>query len=103
MLKHSSLISSFTGNIWALTHNPTTYPNPSVFDPTRYLGPHPQPDPRNVAFGFGRRVCSGQHIAENTVWIQMVLALATVHIAKCVDAEGQVIEPEMAVTTGIVR
>ena len=30
-----------------------------TFDPSRYLGENPQPDPFKFVFGFGRRVCPG--------------------------------------------
>ncbi|KAF8597618.1 cytochrome P450 [Ceratobasidium sp. AG-I] len=52
-------------NIWALMHESKTYPNPHVFDPERFLKPIPDPDPRRFLFGFGRRVCPGQHVANN--------------------------------------
>ncbi|KAJ3485041.1 hypothetical protein NLI96_g5232 [Meripilus lineatus] len=45
-------------NIWKFLHDPDVYPNPFVFDPTRHLyseGHPPQRDPRELAFGFGRR------------------------------------------------
>jgi hypothetical protein len=44
--------------IRSILHNPEAYPNPFQFDPTRHLsssGAKPQPDPRDVAFGWGRR------------------------------------------------
>ena len=27
------------------------------FDPERFLGDHPEPDPRSTIFGYGRRIC----------------------------------------------
>ena len=53
------------GNIWALTRDPNLYPNPTTFDPTRFLKPTPDLDPRRFFFGFGRRVCPGQHVTNN--------------------------------------
>lgn len=46
-------------NIWAMTHDESVYPDPSVFDPERFMGDNPQADPRECVFGFGRRVCAG--------------------------------------------
>ncbi|KAJ7940739.1 cytochrome P450 [Mycena leptocephala] len=89
-------------NIWGIMHDDAVYSNPFSFDPTRFLGDNPQPDPRDFAFGFGRRICPGQHLAENSIWIQMVLSLLTMTISKAVDADGNIIEPEIAFTSGVV-
>ncbi|QRV84656.1 cytochrome P450 family protein [Ceratobasidium sp. AG-Ba] len=42
-------------NIWALMHEPSTYPDPYTFNPDRFLKQTPDPDPRHFFFGFGRR------------------------------------------------
>ncbi|KAJ7172584.1 cytochrome P450 [Mycena filopes] len=89
-------------NIWAMMHDEAVYPDPFSFDPARFLGPKPQPDPRDCAFGFGRRICPGQHLAEHSIWIQMVLILLTMTISKAADADGKIIEPKVAFTTGVV-
>jgi cytochrome P450 len=39
--------------------DPRYYKNPKVFDPSRFLGPSPESDPREWVFGFGRRACPG--------------------------------------------
>ncbi|KAH7325471.1 cytochrome P450 [Rhizoctonia solani] len=56
-------------NIWAMLRDPKHFSSPHTFDPSRYLKPVPDPDPRKFVFGFGRRVCPGQHVANNTAWI----------------------------------
>lgn len=51
-LSNLNLFSSY------MLHDPETYPNPSVFDPTRFIpseGKEVQLDPRIICFGFGRR------------------------------------------------
>lgn len=46
-------------------HDAQMYPNPFAFDPGRFYPSDvpgeakTQPDPRELAFGFGRRVCPG--------------------------------------------
>ncbi|KAJ7157610.1 cytochrome P450 [Mycena crocata] len=94
--------TTIIANIWAMMHDESVYPNPSSFDPTRFLGACPQADPREIVFGFGRRTCPGQSLAENSIWIQMVLSLLIVNISKAVDASGNPIEPEISFTTAVV-
>jgi cytochrome P450 len=37
-------------------HDPAVYVDPFVFNPDRFLGPHPAPHPTEVGlFGYGRR------------------------------------------------
>ncbi|KAJ7618769.1 cytochrome P450 [Roridomyces roridus] len=72
------------------------YPNPEKFDPERFLLDgklNPLvPDPM-VAFGFGRRLCPGRHLAESSIWIAVVSILAVFNIKKKVDKDGNIIEP----------
>ncbi|OOF98995.1 hypothetical protein ASPCADRAFT_513115 [Aspergillus carbonarius ITEM 5010] len=71
-------------NVWAYTHDPTTYPNPSTFNPDRFLGSTPQQDPRLYAFGFGRRICPGQLLAEKNIYLTIARALAVLDVGKVV-------------------
>ncbi|KAJ7851374.1 cytochrome P450 [Mycena leptocephala] len=83
-------------NIWAILHDEVMYPDPYAFKPERFLlDGKPNPAIRNpdAAFGFGRRVCPGRHMATSSVWIAMASILATFDITKAVGEDGKVIEP----------
>ncbi|ETN38728.1 uncharacterized protein HMPREF1541_06766 [Cyphellophora europaea CBS 101466] len=59
--------TNVTANIWAMHRNERDFPEPDVFRPERFLNglERPYPNPRGSnPFGFGRRVCSGQPLAE---------------------------------------
>ncbi|KAJ7184544.1 cytochrome P450 [Mycena filopes] len=94
--------TTVVANIWAMMYDEKMYPKPSVFDPERFVGEEPQPDPRKWGFGFGRRVCAGQDLAETTLWIQMVMSLLTVDISKARGEDGKIIEPKVEFTTALV-
>ncbi|KAJ3563157.1 hypothetical protein NP233_g9122 [Leucocoprinus birnbaumii] len=89
-------------NIWKILHDPKTYASPMSFDPTRFLGPNPEPDPRQVCFGFGRRICPGRVLADASIFISCAMTLAVFDISKHVDVSGQVVEPIVDQTTGII-
>ncbi|KAK0223367.1 cytochrome P450 [Armillaria fumosa] len=96
--------TTIVGNVWAILHNEKDYPNPLVFDPNRFLpqdGKEPQPEP-TAAFGFGRRICPGRHLALNTVWIAIASMAATLSFSKAVDSDGRVIEPSDIFTDGFL-
>ena len=90
-------------NIWAMLHDSTVYPDPFKFDPMRFIGEKQQPDPRELAFGRGRRMCPGQHIAEASVFIQVASVLATFDIQREKDGRYPMAEAEVEFTTAIVR
>ncbi|KAF7330984.1 Cytochrome P450 [Mycena venus] len=64
----------------AILFDSEAYPEPEVFKPERFLGHNPQPDPRKTAFGFGRRLCPGNALAEQTMFIILARTLATFDI-----------------------
>ncbi|KAL2814360.1 cytochrome P450 [Aspergillus cavernicola] len=67
-------------NIWAFTHDPKSYPSPTTFNPSRFLSPTPDPDPQNLTFGFGRRICPGKLLADSTVYLSIAQSLAVFDI-----------------------
>lgn len=71
--------TQLTCNTWAIHRNPGDFPDPDTVRPERYLGSLPgglafeYPNSRgHNAFGWGRRQCSGQPLADQSVL--MVLA-----------------------------
>lgn len=74
------------------------------FKPERYLGregKEPEPDPRKFAFGFGRRVCPGRHLADNAVYLNIVQSLAVFEISKTIE-NGREVEPVVSFESGVI-
>lgn len=68
------------------------------FNPDRFLGAKPAPDPQNFVFGFGRRICPGRVLAENSLYLNVAQSLAVYSISRG-EAEE---EPEIKFTPGVV-
>lgn len=68
-------------NIWTINRDPSRYENPSVYDPSRFLGDtttaaesaqSPDVSKRDhFTFGAGRRICPGIHVAEPTLFLSI--------------------------------
>ena len=82
LIPRNSLIH---GNQWAIHRDSTLYPNADEFVPERWLDgvkyPATYREPLSTypnlqnfsAFGFGRRICPGQNIAERSLYIQVAV------------------------------
>ncbi|KAF9548289.1 cytochrome P450 [Agrocybe pediades] len=91
------------GNAWAILHDPTVYTNPSEYNPERYLNPGPNVrDPDCAAFGFGRRICPGRHMSDNSLFSIIASTLAVYDIKPSVDAKGNPVKPKPEFTTGLL-
>ncbi|KAG1742796.1 cytochrome P450 [Suillus paluster] len=81
-------------NIFSMSRDKETYPDPLEFRPERFLGPSPQLDPHKFVFGFGRRVCPGAfHFAEASLYLNISCTLAAFTIAKLLNERGEEITP----------
>ncbi|KAJ7181739.1 cytochrome P450 [Mycena crocata] len=96
-----SLAALFLPNVWAILHDPDMYPEPLAFNPQRFApenqvnGINQMPDP---AFGFGRRLCPGRHLAFDTLWIVVATVLTVYDISKERDETGAFKEPVVEFT-----
>jgi cytochrome P450 len=81
-------------NLWRIIRDPAVYADPLTFNPSRFLGNSPEPDPRPTLFGFGRRVCPGQVLADSMLWVSVALSLAAFEIGRMLDEDGREIIPK---------
>jgi hypothetical protein len=86
-----------------MTHDPRVYHEPHIFNPDRFgssiEGGAGEPYPLGQ-FGFGRRICVGRFLADDSVWIIVATMLATLDFSKTVAEDGTVIEPRVKFTNG---
>ncbi|KAG1782293.1 cytochrome P450 [Suillus placidus] len=69
--------TTVTGNLWAISQDPEVYPEPDAFKPQRWIDDQGRlrDDLTFFVFGFGRRICPGQHVANRSVFINSLLIL----------------------------
>ena len=85
-------------NVWHMNHDPAIYGNSAAnFDPARYLdeaggdimsSPSDAKEEGHVTYGFGRRVCVGRYMANNSLFIQIAMLLWATNIKRKTDASG---------------
>ncbi|GES60447.1 cytochrome P450 [Aspergillus terreus] len=88
-------------NVWGFLHDPAVYHDPMTFNPERFLGSTPEPDPRKFAFGFGRRVCPGKVLAEANAFLAVAMSLAVFRIRDA-KQNGRKIDGYPDVTAGVI-
>jgi cytochrome P450 len=85
-------------NVWHMNRDPEVFgENVEHFDPARHLETDPdaapgQSDVReegHFSFGFGRRLCVGRHMANNSLFIDIAIMLWATNIERKKDASGE--------------
>ncbi|KAG2138626.1 cytochrome P450 [Suillus bovinus] len=73
---------------WAISRDPIVFPDPEKFDPQRWLDSEGRlkDNIKFIAYGFGRRVCPGLHLANHSLYISLALLLWSFRIAQRPDA-----------------
>ncbi|KAG1831352.1 cytochrome P450 [Suillus variegatus] len=91
-------------DLTTMADDPDKYPNPDEFKPERFLHEDGSltSDTMALAFGWGRRICVGRHVAEASIWIAIVNFLAFFSAHKARDERGMEIPVTPKFSTGFV-
>ncbi|THG92813.1 hypothetical protein EW026_g8223, partial [Hermanssonia centrifuga] len=106
-------------NIWSIAHDPISFPEPEEFRPSRFLRTEESDyveisdefeqeilssSDKLFAFGFGRRICPGKHLAYNSLFIAISTLLWACDIEQALDKDGNPIVPDRNafLDTGVV-
>ncbi|KAK0469989.1 cytochrome P450 [Desarmillaria tabescens] len=93
-------------NQWGISHDETMYPDPMAFRPERFMhapdvkdgGPR---EPNTIAFGWGRRICPGRFLAENSLWLHVATTLHCFNILPVTGSNGKAVIPPRDYTSGL--
>ncbi|KAG1850693.1 cytochrome P450 [Suillus subluteus] len=99
--------TTFIANSWQMLHDEATYPNPTEFSPNRFLRDDGTLrddilDPREIAFGFGRRICPGRHLAESSLWVTIAMILYLFDLTIPLDEKGEPIRPDLTYISALI-
>ncbi|KAH9925314.1 cytochrome P450 [Fomitopsis serialis] len=97
--------ATIIANSWAILHDSSIYPDPFEVKPERYLDRKREdinPDPETWSFGYGRRVCPGQILANDTVFLVTATILATFNITNARTLDGHAIDKNVDYEGGII-
>jgi cytochrome P450 len=94
------------GASWSILHDPEIFEEPEEFRPERYLkdgqlDPSIR-DPGVAAFGYGRRICPGRHMSDNSLYSIVSSVLAVYNIKAPLDEFGKPKEVKADYTSGFL-
>ena len=87
-------------NVWHMNRDPKIYgENAAHFDPARHLvdsgntasGLQDTKDEGHFSYGFGRRLCVGRHVANDSLFIDIAVMLWATKIERKKDASGMML------------
>ncbi|KAJ5814190.1 uncharacterized protein N7503_000940 [Penicillium pulvis] len=109
--KGSTIVLSW----WTIHFDPARWDSPEDFEPMRYMKePYTtmttaesmntaDPDARDhFKYGAGRRSCSGGHVAQNSLFINLARTVWAFNITKGKDSHGNIIELETRTENGFL-
>ncbi|KAF8662701.1 hypothetical protein AX16_001143 [Volvariella volvacea WC 439] len=79
-------------NIYAMTQDEEMFPEPNIFRPERFID-NPSLQSLTFLFGFGRRICPGIHIAQQSLFIVIARILWAFDVVPVKDTTGKPIVP----------
>ncbi|KAK5212184.1 hypothetical protein LTR41_002426 [Exophiala xenobiotica] len=97
-------------NTWGIHYNPKRFPEPEKYEPMRFFN-HPlsaaeattvaDPEMRDhYAYGGGRRICPGMHVAERSLFINVARLMWGFDLQLAKDENGRDIPVDPTFTTG---
>ncbi|KAB5566218.1 cytochrome P450 [Coniochaeta sp. 2T2.1] len=94
--------STVIAPLWSIHLNEKDFPDPHSFKPERFLTERDYPGTfGHSAFGWGRRVCPGMHVGNNSVALNIARILWAFDIGPAKSASGQDVDVDIfAFTNG---
>ncbi|KAJ4418923.1 hypothetical protein N0V82_005272 [Gnomoniopsis sp. IMI 355080] len=96
-------------NVWTLHQNPDRYPEPTEFNPLRFINDKQTSSEAamnsdisqrdHFMFGIGRRICPGMNIADRSLFLAISRLLWAFRFEKALDEDGKEIVPEARAVT----